>query len=525
PPLSLRKATPYIRREPKGGDMRPKTGYARNGDVRIAYQVVGDGPIDLILTPPFISHVDLWWMLPETTRFMERLASYTRLILYDKRGTGLSDPAVHAPSLEDRMEDLRAVLDAAGAERPALMGVSEGGLMSMLFAATYPERVRAMVLFGCFARMPGPDYRPELTDYRDEVMAAFDDMVEHWGEGRLLDLFAPDYSGDEATRASLALFERLAASPAMATALLRSIKDVDVSHALSSITSPTLVIHRRDEIIPIAASRDIAAAIPTARMLELPGTAHLPWLGDAAAALDAIEEFLTGSPATHEADRALVTIVFTDIVGSTELAGELGDSRWRALLERHDAMVGNEVSRAGGVIVKSLGDGMLARFDSPARALRGARRIVTMAPDELGVEVRAGVHSGECEIRGDDLGGMAVHIGARIAAKARGGEVLVSSVVRDLVFGSPIGFEDRGTHDLKGVPGSWQLLAVTDAGSEGRPPTAEPAYSIAPNAPGSTTADRVLARVAKVGKSNPRVRAQLGRTLRVGGRLRRAPTR
>ena len=271
--------------------MRPKTGYARNGDVRIAYQVVGDGPIDLVLTPPYISHVDLWWMLPETSRFMEQLASFSRLILYDKRGTGLSDPSPGPPSFEDRIEDLHAVLDAAEADRPALFGISEGGMVSMLFAAAYPERVRAMVMFGSFAKMPGPDYLPHLVERAEAGLAAFDDMHEHWGEGKLLDLFAPDYADDDATRASLALFERLAASPAMAIALLESVKHIDATHVLSSITTPTLVVHRRDEVIPVEMARDIAARIPGARMLELDGTAHLPWLGDAAAVLDAVEEF------------------------------------------------------------------------------------------------------------------------------------------------------------------------------------------------------------------------------------------
>ena len=501
--------------------MRPKTGYARNGDVRIAYQVVGDGPIDVVLTPPYISHVDLWWMLPESSRFMEQLASFSRLILYDKRGTGLSDPAHNPPSLEDRLEDLRAVLDAAGADRPALFGISEGGVVSMLFAAAYPERVRALTMFGSFARMPGPDYLPHLVDQAEAALAAFDDMHEHWGEGRLLDLFAPDYADDDATRASLALFERLAASPAMAMALLDSVRHIDATHVLSSINTPTLVIHRRDEVIPIDMARDIAARIPGARLLELDGTAHLPWLGETDAVLDALEEFLTGALAVHEPDRALVTVLFTDIVGSTELAGQLGDSRWRALLERHDAFVRQEVTRAGGVVVKSLGDGMFARFDGPARAIRAAKRITTAAPSVVGVQIRAGVHTGECEILGDDLGGMAVHIGARVAAKAGGGEVLVSSAVRDLVFGSPIGFEDRGSHELKGVPGSWHLLAVTDAEPAQRPAPA-PAYAIAPNASSSRTSDRAVARMAKVGSANPRFGVQMGRAMRWGSRLRRA---
>lgn len=503
--------------------MRPKTGFARNGDTRIAYQVVGDGPLDLVLTPGYVSHVDLWWILPESTRFLERLASFARVILYDKRGTGLSDPAAGIPSVEDRMEDLHAVLDAAGARRPAVIGFSEGGLLSMLFAATYPERLRALVLFGTFARMPAEDYFPELIPARDEAFEKFDALHEHWGEGRLVDIVAPEYAGDEATRSSVALFERLAASPAMARALIEANKSADVTHVLSSIAVSTLVIHRVDDVIPLAMARDIAARIPGAQMLELPGSAHLPWLGDVESVLDPLEEFVTGARAVHEPDRALVTVLFTDIVGSTELAAELGDTRWRALLERHDSFVEQEVRRAGGVVVKSLGDGIFARFDGPARAIRAGRRIVTAAPAELGIQIRAGVHAGECEILGEDLGGMAVHIGARVAAKAAGGEVLVSPSVRDLVLGSPIRFEDRGQHELKGVPGTWQLLAVAEVNPTEIRDVPDPAYAIAPNAPSSTVSDRAIARMARVGRRNPTVGNQIGRTLRLGARLRRAP--
>ncbi|KAA1427283.1 adenylate/guanylate cyclase domain-containing protein [Nocardioides antri] len=492
--------------------MRPKTGYARNGDVRIAYQVVGDGPIDLVMTPGYVSHLDLWWMLPETTRFMQRLASFSRLILYDKRGTGLSDPAPGLPAMEDRMEDLHAVLDAVGSEHTALLGFSEGGPLSMLFAATYPERTTALALFGSFARFPGEDYYPHLVPQLDDVLEVFADIHEHWGEGRMLDLFAPELAHDTATRESLGLFERLAASPAMASALIQAAMQIDVTHVLSSITCPTLVLHRTSEALPLEAGLDIAERIPGARMLQLSGTSHLPWLGDTDAVLDPLEEFLTGAQVPHEASRALVTLLFTDIVGSTELAADLGDTRWRSLLERHDALVRREVGRAGGTVVKSLGDGAFARFDGPARAIRAAQTIVQDAPDDLGVQIRAGVHTGECELLGDDLGGMAVHLGARIAAKAQGGEVLVSAAVRDLVLGSPIGFEDRGVHELKGVPGTWQLLAARDGHSRARTAPA-PAYAVAPNAPISTASDRAVARMAKVSRASPRLSVQLGRVL------------
>lgn len=503
--------------------MRPRTGYARNGDIRVAYQVMGDGPIDLLMTPGYVSHLDLWWLLPEAARFLERLASFSRLILYDKRGTGLSDPAPGLPALEDRMEDLHAVLDAVGSERTALLGFSEGGALSMLFAATYPERTTALALFGSFPKMsPSEDYFPEMQPILKEILAGFAEVHEHWGEGRSINLLAPEYAGDHGARESLALFERLSASPAMASALLQAALEIDVTHVLSSITAPTLVLARTDELVPVEIARDLARRIRDAQLLELPGTSHLPWLGDTEGVLDALEEFYTGAQAPHEVSRALVTLLFTDVVGSTGLAAELGDIRWRALLERHDALIRREVERTGGSVVKSLGDGAFARFDGPARAIRAAQGIVRTAPDELGVQIRAGVHTGECELLGDDLGGMAVHLAARIAAAAQGGEVLVSAAVRDLVLGSPIGFDDRGVHELKGIPGTWQLLAATDAGSGVRPSAPAPAYDIAPNGTSSTASDRAVARMAKVSRASTKVSSQVGRALgRRGGRHRR----
>jgi pimeloyl-ACP methyl ester carboxylesterase len=503
--------------------MRPRTAYARNGDVRIAYQVVGDGPLDLILTPGFVSHVDLWWMLPESRRFMERLASFSRLILYDKRGTGLSDPAPAPPSMEERMEDLHAVLDAAGSTEAVVAGYSEGGPLSLLFAATYPERTVALVLAGSFARWPSEDYFPQYLPLLAETRARFEEIIDHWGEGGLVDVFAPDYADDPAIRNEFGLFERLATSPAMASALLDAVQTIDVRHVLSSITVPTLILHRTEEIVPVVVARDLASQIRGARLVELPGTDHIPWLGDTDALLDPLEEFLTGARTNPAPTRALVTVLFTDIVGSTDLAGSLGDTRWRALLERHDALVAREVRRAGGAVVKSLGDGAFARFDSPARAVRAARGIVSSAPQELGVQIRAGVHTGECEILGDDLGGMGVHVGARVAAKADSGEVLVSSVVRDLVLGSPLEFEDRGRHQLKGVPGEWQLLAVTGE-STVRVPAPAPASSIAPNAELARPVDLAVARVGLIAARRPAVGARLSAATRWGARKRRAPS-
>ena len=503
--------------------MRPRTAYARNGDVRIAYQVVGDGPLDLIMTPGFISHVDLWWMLPETRRFMERLSSFARLILYDKRGTGLSDPSPAPPSVEERMEDLHAVLDAAGSQEAALFGFSEGGPLSMLFAATYPERTAALVLFGSFARWPAEDYFPQYLPLLDHFIQQLDVIIDHWGEGGMVDVFAPDYADDPAIRNEFGLFERLATSPGMAAALLEAVRSIDVRHVLSAIDVPTLVLHREDEVVPIEAGRDLAAQIPGARIVEFPGTSHLPWLGDTDAVLDAMEEFLTGARTNPAPTRALATVLFTDIVGSTDLAGSVGDTRWRALLERHDALVEREVGRAAGAVVKSLGDGTFARFDSPARALRAARRIVGAGPRELGIQIRAGVHTGECEILGDDLGGMAVHVGARVAALAESGEVLVSSVVRDLVLGSPLQFEDRGRHQLKGVPGEWQLLAVTGE-SHVRATAPRPASPIAPNAELASPVDLAAARVARMAAQRPAIGNRLTAATRWGARLRRTPS-
>lgn len=502
--------------------MRPKTGFARNGDVRVAYQVVGDGPIDLVMTPGYVSHLDLWWMLPETTRFMQRLASFSRLILYDKRGTGLSDPAPGLPAMNERMEDLHAVLDAVGSEHSALFGFSEGGPLSMLFAATYPERTTALAIFGSFARYAGEDHFPHLVPTMNRVLDDFADIHEHWGEGRMLDLMAPDLADDTALRDSMGLFERLSASPSMAAALLQAALSIDVTHALSAITCPTLVLHRTNDVVPLEAGRHLAEHIPGARLLELAGSSHLPWLGETEPVLDALEAFFTGARAPEVVSRALVTLLFTDIVGSTGQAAAMGDTRWRSLLERHDTLVRREVERAGGTVVKSLGDGAFARFDSPARAIRAAEAIARDAPAELGVQIRAGVHTGECELLGDDLGGMAVHLAARIAAQAEGGEVLVSAAVRDLVLGSPIGFRDRGVHELKGVPGTWQLLAAFSQES-GRAAAPPPASAVAPNAALATASDRALARAAKVSRASPHLSVQLGRLIGRTARTRTAP--
>jgi pimeloyl-ACP methyl ester carboxylesterase/class 3 adenylate cyclase len=489
----------------------PKTQYARNGDVNIAYQVVGDGPIDLVLVPGFISHLDLWWTMPEAAVFLRRLASFARLILFDKRGTGLSDPVPGVPSLEERMEDLHAVLDAAGSERPALLGVSEGGAMSILFSATYPERARSLVLYGTFptGRFDPERHTPELAMMTQEEMDKLSDgaerffttlqgiVDEHWGEGLAMALFAPNLAGSVVMLRPWGLFERAAASPGMVSALLRAIREIDVVDVLPALRVPTLVLHRsEDTAVPVEMARLLAEHIPDARVVELPGNDHIPFLGDADALLDEIEEFLTGSRHAPEPDRALATVMFTDIVGSTERAAALGDSRWRELLDAHHALVRDQIAADGGREIKTMGDGFLATFDGPARALRSARAI-TQRSGAQGVEVRAGVHTGECELIGDDVGGMAVHIGARVAAKAQPGEVLVSSTVRDLVVGSGFEFTDRGSHELKGVPGEWRLLAVADQRLASVPAVPARPDSVAPNAQLRKPGDRMMLRLAR----------------------------
>jgi class 3 adenylate cyclase/pimeloyl-ACP methyl ester carboxylesterase len=431
--------------------MAPRTHYARNGEVSIAYQVTGTGPIDMVIVPGFISHLDLDWAWPQYERWAGRLGNFVRLIRFDKRGTGLSDPVPGVPTLEERMEDVRAVLDAAGSTRAALFGYSEGGPMAALFAATYPERTLALVMYGTY---------PSGVRLPDKNGAFIRGVDERWGEGGIIDFFAPTVAHDDRVRDAFATYERAAASPSMAHALIKAVGETDVTNVLPEVRVPTLVLHRRDEYIPVEGAREIAAAIPGARMVELPGADHLPFIGDADAIVEEVEEFLTGARHVAEPERALATVLFTDIVDSTVRAAELGDSHWRELLQRHDDLTGREIERARGRKIKSTGDGVLATFDGPARAIRCAAGLVAEL-DRDGIGIRAGIHTGECELLGDDVAGMAVHIGARIAALAGGGEVLVSSTVKDLVAGSQIAFEPRGEHVLKGVPGEWRVFRAT----------------------------------------------------------------
>jgi pimeloyl-ACP methyl ester carboxylesterase len=440
----------------------PPTHYARSGDVSIAYQVVGDGPIDLVAVLGFATHLELQWEMPPMARFFERLSSFARLILFDKRGTGLSDPVTEVPTLEQRIEDVRAVLEAAGSERAALFGVSEGGPMSALFAATHPERVTALVLHGAMGRTTeAPDY-PWASPAEALRESATEFIVPYWGrdpEG-IVELFAPSFAGDPRALELSARMERSAASPAMVWQIFEMFLDVDVRDVLPTIHVPTLVLHRRgDRVVNRRAGKELARQIPHARYVELPGIDHLPWAGDADAVLAEIEEFLTGTRRAPEPDRVLATVMFTDIVGSTERAAQIGDARWRALLAAHQEAVRRELVRFRGREVKMLGDGCLATFDGPARAIRCGEAIVRATRDS-GLEVRVGLHCGEVELIGDDIGGIAVHIAARIGALAAAGEVLVSSTVKDLVAGSGIPFVERGTHRLKGIADEWALFAA-----------------------------------------------------------------
>ena len=440
----------------------PQTQYAKSGGLNIAYQVIGDGPFDLLYAPGFISHLEAAWDVPFMAGLFERLASFSRLIAFDKRGTGLSDRPGGWPTFEERMDDIRAVLDAAGSRRAALFGVSEGGPMCMLFAATYPDRVSALGLQGCAPRFrQAPDWPWAAAP---EVQATFLDWVEQdWGQGKVLSAFVDGLVTDQREQAAIGRYERYAASPGAARANLEMNFEIDVRAILPAIRVPTLVIHRSGDLVaPIGAARYVSEHIPDARLLELPGDFHLsarPQQAEEVAG--ALEEFLTGTRRDYEADRVLATVLFTDIVGSTERASSLGDRRWRELLDDHDRSVRREITRFQGREVKTTGDGFLSSFDGPARAIRCARAIAAAA-GRLGLEVRSGLHTGECEVRGEDLAGLAVHIGSRVAALAGPGEVLVSGTVKDLVVGAGIDFEDRGEHKLKGVPGTWKLFAVRD---------------------------------------------------------------
>ena len=439
--------------------MEAETRYAKSGDVNVAYQVVGDGPLDLVLVPGWVSDVEQAWEDPSFAAFLRRLTSFARLILLDRRGTGLSDRVAELPGLEERMDDVRAVMDAAGSQRAALFGISEGGPMCIMFAATYPQRTSALIMAASYARMMvAPGY--EFGRTQEQLDAFIAQVDRDWGGPVGIEARAPSRLADEGFRQRWARYLRMSASPTAAATLLRMNSQIDIRDVLPSIRVPTLILHSvNDRALPVQASRYMAERIPGAKYVELQGIDHIPYLSDGEVILGAIEEFLTGMRHHDVDDRVLATVLFTDIVGATETAARLGDRRWRDILGRHHDSVRRELRQFRGREIDTAGDGFFAAFDGPARAVRCACAVVD-ALRPLGLQIRAGVHTGECEVMGDKVGGIAVHIGARIAARAAAGEVLVSSMVKDLVSGSGLSFVDRGQQSLKGVPGQWHLFAV-----------------------------------------------------------------
>jgi class 3 adenylate cyclase len=445
--------------------MPGETRYARSGDVHIAYSVTApahsapgsEDPIDLVYVPSWISQLEHYWEEPVIARYFGRLASFSRLIMFDRRGSGLSDPLPRAPTLEEQMDDVVAVMNAAGSERAGVFAQLEGGAMAAMFAATHPERTRALALYAAMPRMSwAPDYDWALR--REERHLRSDNG---WGDGASIESLAPRSASNARLRAWFARLERLAASPGTAAKLMMMNAEVDVRSVLPSITVPTLVLHREtDRAIDVRHARYLAEHIPGARLVLLPGDETISFGPESGPLLDELEEFFTGARPVSESERILATVMFSDIVDSTRKAAELGDRRWRDTLESIAGAIGRELRRFRGRPIKTMGDGFLATFDGPARAIRCATAIRDTAREQFGLEVRSGLHTGEIELIGDDVGGIAVHIGARVGSSAGPGEVLVSGTVKDLVVGSGIAFEDRGERELKGVPGTWRLFAV-----------------------------------------------------------------
>jgi class 3 adenylate cyclase/predicted alpha/beta hydrolase len=431
-----------------------ETRYVQSGEVFVAFQVTGQPGPDLLMTPGFVSHLEHNWEHPRVARFLHGLGAFSRLICFDKRGTGLSDRGVGIPHLDERIDDIRAVLDAAGSHRTYLLGFSEGGPMSMMFAATYPERVAGLILFGTFARSLGASVT------QDDIAATERTVRETWGQAKSITSVAPSLAQDRAFVDWLGKWERLGASPTDAINLLRMNREINVISILPSIRVPTLVIHRRDDArIRSQAGRELAQMIPNARYLELPGNDHVPWAPDQDHIVEEIRQFTGAAPAAVEIDRVLSTVLFTDIVDSTKRAVAAGDRQWRSTLEAHHAAVRAQLARHRGREVKTTGDGFLALFDGPARAVRCAQEIVK-AVRSLDLEVRAGVHTGEVEMMGDDVGGIAVHIAARVAQRASASEVLASSTVKDLVAGAGLKFVEQGPADLKGLSEPMRLFSA-----------------------------------------------------------------
>ncbi len=489
-----------------------ETLYASCGDLSLAYQVFGDGPIDLVYAGSFVSHVELLWTMPEFEAFMERLSTFCRVVLFDKAGVGLSDPVPKVRTLDDRAAEIEAVMDAVGFGKAVIFGVSEGGPAAMVFAATRPKRTRALILAGTFPHvglagwddleLSGAELRARIApevgeDYTPstEQLARWAELGRAarsaWGSGAGLKVLLPSAR----SMRQLAMLERMCASPGMARATVESAFRIDVRPILPTIGAPTLVIHAREDHIPVQGGRYLADHIPGARYLEVEGTDHAPWVTEPDRITSGIEEFLTGSHAApSQSHRALRTVLFTDMVASTQHAAATGDERWRAVLHRFGEITAELAQRFGGTVVKSTGDGHLATFEGPTQAIRCAEALRADA-ETLGIEIRAAVHTGECELQDTDIGGLAVHIAARILGQAGAGDILVSRTVRDLVVGSGTGFEDRGSVELRGVPGTWQLLAVTRHG----PPagSAEAELASTPT-PGPRTAMRRSDRAVEV---------------------------
>jgi class 3 adenylate cyclase/pimeloyl-ACP methyl ester carboxylesterase len=432
----------------------PVTSYARCGDVNVAYQVVGDGPTDVLIIPGAISHLELVYDLPGTINFVQRLSRFARVISFDKRGQGLSDRVSGVPPLEERMDDVRAVLDAVGSQRAVLAGFSEGSPMSLLFAATYPERVSHLVLIGGFARAAH-----SIPDVEFEAFA--DMVVANWGTGQMMKRAVGTADDNKEELAKLGRFERMSCSPGAFKTLMLMNRRIDVTSILPSVRVPTLVLHSRtDAVVPVSEGKKFAAAIPGAKYLEYDDLPHACFTADCQDLIGDIEEFVTGHrTAGEDADRVLATVLFTDIVNSTDRAFGIGDRRWHELLDSHDRLARQTVERHRGRFVKSTGDGILATFDGPGRGVRCALALGA-ATRLMGLPLRAGLHTGEIEMRGDDVGGIAVHVAARVMAQSSKNKVLVSRVVTDLVAGAGLQFERRGSFNLKGIPGSWELFAA-----------------------------------------------------------------
>jgi class 3 adenylate cyclase/pimeloyl-ACP methyl ester carboxylesterase len=490
-----------------------ETSYAPCGDLSLAYQLFGDGPVELVFAGPFVSHLDLFWTVPEYKAFFDQLATFCRVVVFDKAGVGLSDPVPHVRTLEDRATEIEAVMDAVGFRRAAIIGGSDGGSAAMMFAAIRPERTQALILCGTYSFHagewdamdddPAEQWARILPELGEDYMPSVEQIARiqeigravrsGWGSGTTFSIAFPSASG---RLRQLAMSERMCASPGMARASLEATFRIDVRPILPTITAPTLVVHaREDPVVPVQCGRYLADHIPGARYLEVGGVDCMPWFTEPEKILTGIEEFLTGSHAApSQSHRALRTVLFTDIVSSTQHAAATGDERWRAVLHRFGEITADLAERFGGTVVKSTGDGHLATFDGPTQAIRCAEALRAEA-EMLGIEIRAGIHTGECQLLDGDIGGIAVHIAARILGQARPGEILVSRTVCDLVVGSGTGFEDRGIVELRGVPGTWQLLAVDPHGA--RAGSAEAQLAAIPT-PGARTAMRRADRAVEV---------------------------